>query len=337
MNKEETKRLLTPEILAGAADVFQVDTLEFVGGFENIIYQGIRPEGPAILRFSHDLHRTASQIHTELHWLEYLKNKGANVCGPYPSKHGNLVETVIVGDTPLHVSVFEKALGKRVNIREELGNTKLFQAWGRATGKLHRLTRDYRLPPGLPKRADITDLFEKNLTAYIPDNLQATAADIVRRVRALPKNELCYGLIHSDIHSGNFFYDGEELHIFDFDDCCCHQLASDIAIPLYYSIWGSGLDSQEQKDEFGRCFIRHFLSGYLKEYGLSHEQIAAIPLLFRFRDCELLAVLTAEWGGNLSEKQAELIDTFKARLREGRLIVNIDWEKIGQDIRGQQA
>ena len=44
-----------------------------------------------------------------------------------------------------------------------------------------------------------------------------------------------YGLIHTDLHFGNMYYDGQTLTIFDWDDACYKHFISDIAIILFYT------------------------------------------------------------------------------------------------------
>lgn len=148
MHTEETKKLLSQEFLAQAAKIFALDpdSVKNIGGFENIMYEGMQDKAPVVLRIAHNDHRTAPQIYSELHWLQYLKDSGASVCGPRPSAAGNLVETIETQGTPLHLSLFDKAPGTKVDIRKERDNLKLFQAWGQATGQLHRLTRSYQPP-----------------------------------------------------------------------------------------------------------------------------------------------------------------------------------------------
>lgn len=277
------------------------------------------------MRIVHNKHRTAAQVYSELHWLEFLRHHGATVAGPFPSLNDNLVETIVVEDTPLHVSVFARARGKLIDIRQERNNKQLFQAWGLAIGRLHRLTADYRPPADIVRREDDVNIFKSTLAQYIPAEpaLQERVAAIVGATERLPKTKDWYGLIHSDVHQYNFFYDGEAVQIFDFDDACYHQLASDLAIPLYYAIWGNNLKSQAEKDAFGRLFFEHFLIGYQREFHVSREHLATIPLLLQFRDCELLAVLLSEFGATPSEKEIALVESFKKRLLENQLIVNI--------------
>ena len=41
-----------------------------------------------------------------------------------------------------------------------------------------------------------------------------------------------FGIIHADLHLGNFFFDGLKLTIFDFDDSCYHWFLYDLTIPI---------------------------------------------------------------------------------------------------------
>ena len=336
MHIELTKKLLTKEMLTEVGKLFGIEasTIEHVGGFENIIYQGMIGQRPVVMRISNNLHRSEAQLYSELHWVEYLKDRGANVCGPFKSHTGNLVETIQVEDTYLFFSVFEKAPGKMIDIRTERHNTKLFEGWGRATGKLHRLTQDYQRPAGLVSREDNVDLFDKTFALTIPQepNLLTRVGEITAYIRSLPNTPDWYGLIHSDIHAYNFFYHEEELYIFDFDDCCYFPFASDIAIPLYYTTWARDLTTQEARDEFGNRFIRSFLTGYLEEHPLTKEQLYTIPQLLLFRDCELLGLLIAELGSNMTESEVALIEAMKNRILNNQPIANIDYAKLVQEL-----
>ncbi|MGI6365384.1 MAG: phosphotransferase enzyme family protein [Bacillota bacterium] len=331
MHSEATKKLVDQDFLNRVAELFSIDaaSIQFVGGFENVVYEGLRHKQPVIIRIVHNKHRSADLIKSELHWLQYLQDNGASVCGPLPSVEGNLVESLVVQGTPLHISVFTKAPGARINISQERKNAELFQAWGWATGQLHRLTRSYRPPAEIIPRGDAVENFRARLEPFIPENpeLRVKASAVVTAVAQLPKTEDWYGLIHSDIHSANFHYDAGRLYIFDFDDCSRHQLASDIAIPLYYSAWSNDLETQEAIDEFGQFFARHFLHGYLKQHTVTQEQIQTIPLLLQFRDCELLGALREQFGEQLTERRAALLKTFETRLLEGKPSVNVDWTR----------
>lgn len=337
MFRAESKELLTQDLLLEGAKAFGITpgSLTLVGGFENIIYGGELKGSPVVLRITNHRHRSSEQLAVELHWLQYLQEHGANVCGPFKSQADNLVESLAVDGTWLHFSCFAKAPGKHIITREELHNVQLFQAWGRATGKLHRLTRDYSPPQHLPRREDNVDIFYNTLVHHLPpdEKLKNKVHQLAAFIQALPRTKEWYGLMHSDIHASNFFYDGQELHIFDFDDACYYQLASDGAMALYYSIWGSRLEGTAA-DEFGHRFLTHWLKGYLQEHSLSLAQLMTFPQLLLFRDCELLALLRDEFDlDNLAPEEDALLKKMTARIMSGSPCVQLDYERIWEEVK----
>lgn len=338
MFREKSKEMLTEEVLSRGAEEFAIDpsSLELIGGFENIIYAGQRGEEPVVLRITHHCHRTAEELAFELHWISYLKKHGADVAGAHFSRRGNYVESVLCQGTWLHFCCFEKARGKHIEIKQELGNTELFRVWGRAAGRLHRITRGYSPPPNLPRRQDNIEVFWEVLAPFLPadEHMTSRVAALAREIQGLSKASTWYGLMHYDLHQSNFVFDGQTVTLFDFDDCCYYQLAADAAIALYYAVWGSRLQG-EAKDEFGQIFLRHWLEGYLSEHSMAREQLDTLPLLMLFRDCELYALLRDEFDlANLSPGEADLLAAMETRIRENRPIVRIDYSKLWQDLAG---
>ncbi|MFC0562161.1 phosphotransferase enzyme family protein [Halalkalibacter alkalisediminis] len=114
--------------------------------------------------------------------------------------------------------------------------------------------------------------------------------DVLKAVKVLSKEPQQYGLIHSDLHTGNFHFDGKVIKVFDFDDCGFQHFMHDIAIPLYYLPWQFPHENDEEEVlAFSKMFLSHFLKGYEKEYSI--HSLEHLPLFLKFRDCELYAVL----------------------------------------------
>ncbi|WP_096434990.1 phosphotransferase enzyme family protein [Alteribacter populi] len=135
--------------------------------------------------------------------------------------------------------MFEKAKGQPVKINEQLNNHTLFYSWSNAIGQLHRLTKQYQRPEHLTPREDLTESFEKQYAPFIHqknENVMNQITHTIETVKLLPKTGDRYQLIHSDLHSGNFHFDGKSLHMFDFDDAAYHHIISDIAIARYYTM-----------------------------------------------------------------------------------------------------
>lgn len=325
-------QLVTDELLAEAADRFGVTRtdLTLLGSFENYVYSFERRGEPAVLRLTHDSHRSAEQVAAELDWVTYLHERGARVAGVRPSERGGPLERIAVADGEFIVTSFHRAPGGPVS-RENLAATwhdSLFREWGRTTGLLHTLTREYRPAPGRPRR--ITWHEDDLLMGH---HLPRTAAELGRRftrlieeARSLPHDDASYGLIHTDLHPGNFFVHEGRLTVFDFDDSAYHHFASDIAIALYYALWMPR--SAETREEFARRFLALYLEGYREENPeLDERTLEQLPLFLALRDLTLYAVLHKKWDmANLGERQRAMVEELGGRLERGEPPVALDFD-----------
>ena len=111
-----------------------------------------------------------------------------------------------------------------------------------------------------------------------------------------------YGLIHADLHRGNFFYHEEKMTVLDFDDSCYHWYLYDVAIPIlmivrdyegvefhaerdrlvalfFATYFKLRPETKDWKDDFVqfykyRClFVHLWLIGIMKERKLSKEML----------------------------------------------------------------
>lgn len=330
--EQEVEILFKDEIIKKGAELFELDytNLEKLGSFENYVFSAKQDGEEYILRFTHSSHRTKQQVEAELAWLQFLQEKNAPVCGPFKSQNGQLVEVIEAEETFFFVSLFEKATGKAVKVDDPTFNEKLFYAWGKATGILHRLSSDYEEKDTIEKRPDLVEEFSVQFAPFIPSDtsVKEKVEKIIMSVKSLPKEKERYRLIHSDIHSGNFFFDGTNVTIFDFDDCSYHHLIGDIAIPIYYSVWFN--DRHTNKSEFiNEIFLPAFMKGYLQEHFISLSFLNDLPLFLKLRDCELYGVLHKKWDlTNLNEKQNALLLDLKNRIISETPIVTVQLEKI---------
>ncbi|MDE5413178.1 phosphotransferase enzyme family protein [Alkalihalobacterium chitinilyticum] len=333
--EQEVEQYLNDDILLQAATSFQIPftSLKKLGSFENYVFEGINSHGEeVILRLTHSSHRTKEQVEAELHWLSYLHNNNAPVSGCLPSINGNLVETVQSEDTSFFVSLFEKAIGRPVKVTESLFNETLFYKWGKTIGRFHRLTVNYTRPDFITKRPDLVEEYDKQFAPFLPkgQKLLSKVNEVLQAVKQLPKSSIRYGLIHSDVHSGNFFYDEatDKMTVFDFDDCSYHHFISDIAIPLYYSTWLK-CDNQQDRNHFGHEFLMHFLKGYQTERSVHLESLKEISLFLKLRDCELYGVFHKKWDlDHLNDQQKKLLNGIYLRIMNDQPLVQLNLEKI---------
>ncbi|MCW9134546.1 phosphotransferase [Bacillus paramycoides] len=318
------ERVFTKEILARAARVFRVTVEEKpLGDFENYIFHAKdRNDEDYILRLTHSSHRSKKEVEAELDFLRYVAEHGAKAAGPYYSIFQNLVEEIGAEDgTSFYASLFVYAKGEQVKGDQSSywGDT-FFEAWGKAIGQLHRLTMNY------PKTDD-RDTWEEDESAIVNEledkKVKEIATVLMNEIKALPIEKETFGLMHGDIHPGNFHYDGKELTIFDFDDAAYNYFIHDLAMVLYYSVLFTPW-TVEEKTEFARKQLQVLRKGYEYEHRLADSWYESLPLFLRLRDIGLYGTLQKKFKGkDMSDNFRELSEQLYERIIKKEAIVNI--------------
>ena len=317
------EKVFTKEILQEAAKRFGVTvTEEPLGDFENYIFRAEREDcTPYVLRLTHSSHRTYKQIEAELDFLAYLGKNGAKVAAPHRSKNALFVESLQATDgTSFYVSLFDYANGERVKDADSaVWNDTLFYAWGKAIGQLHQLTIDY------PKTENRVTWVDDEITVIDmlqeDKELQAIAYEIVAEIKKLPVTNRTFGLIHGDIHHGNFHYENGELTIFDFDDATYNYFAHDLAMVLYYSVLRKDW-SEEEKAIVARHQLQVLREGYETEHILDDSVYNTIPLFMRLRDVALYGTIMKKFNGKeMPEHFQTLVNAIYKRILARKAIV----------------
>lgn len=333
------EELFTEEVLREAASRFSCDieNAKKLGDFENYVYEVHRGETPYILRLTHSSHRSEEEVEAELKWINYLHKQGVNVSLVNGSDGGNLVEVIKAGGTYFFVCLFDKAPGISVKIDDPLFDDQLFYKWGKVTGHMHRVTKKYVQDENRRQRWDEDDVldYEKYLSPVDDRDIIEKGHKNKESIKRFRETEDSFGLIHSDIHPGNFFYHEGKIHVFDFDDSTQFFFVSDVAIPLYYSVWWKFRnETLESRSQFGERFLISFLQGYLTECEIEDEWVERIPHFLLQRDLTLYTVFHKKWDiENLSEGEESLLSQIRHRLQHDEPIVDLDYTKILEKVR----
>ncbi|MBS4202261.1 phosphotransferase [Bacillus sp. FJAT-49732] len=274
-------------VLKKAANAFglNLSLLTHVGGNVNNVYQYPAENGfpSRILRLSNHNWRNEKEALAELHFMKYLFENGVSVPKIFPSKAGKLVEKVTDG---FHASVLSKAPGRIPT--EEDWNEIMFLNWGRIVGQMHFHTQSY-VPLQDVKRRDWKEESWMDLMRHLPYEetiARQKANELLNWLETLPKDRKNYGLVHCDLHAHNIFVtkDGD-ITAFDFDDCCYHWFAYDIAIILYSVILR--YSRQDKKgdtlDDNVAWFLNWFLKGYQEIRTFENWWLKAMPKLLSYR------------------------------------------------------
>ncbi|MCF7931477.1 MAG: phosphotransferase [Acholeplasmataceae bacterium] len=322
------KALFSEQVLEKSGLFFGVklEDLFEVGGFENFIY-GYKKEGKDyILRISHASHRTYEELLSELDFVNFLANQHANVSIPVLSINQHLVEKVDSMESYFTVSSYIKAEGERPN-KKHFDDTFFFN-YGKTIGEFHKLTKAYKPDKGIIKRFnwDSDPLFI-HARSYLLDTdeiIYQRFKELIAHLNQLPIHQNNYGLIHTDIHMGNFFVKDKNLCVFDFDDSSYMWFVSDIAIALFYYLEFSARD---EKDQVGisQFFMTHFMRGYLSENKLTKQDMETMDDFLRLRELVLYIVFYRSVDLSTNQFASNYIKKHRYRIIDKQKFIDIDF------------
>lgn len=264
------------------------DEIKFHRRVANFVYFAQMDGREVVLRLTEPTHRTLKEIESELHWLNFLSENGMQVAHPIQSLNGALA-VEMPGENKYFAAVFEKAPGSSLN--DEDINDELLKTWGQYLGKMHRLTQTYKPPsPILPRQQWEKDeslaMALRSMDRDDPIPYQRMN-ELLEWMRSLPQTENCYGLVHTDLHRGNFFVKDGIITAFDFDDSCYQWFSYDFTAPIN-SVHKNFSEGNKHPDKNKTLEI--FLSGYRLENNLDPIWVERIKIFDKHR-----AALVYHW------------------------------------------
>jgi len=263
-----------------------------------------------------------------LAWMAYLAAHGAFVPEPLLSNSGKLVEVIPSAEGDWLAAAFTRAVGI---LSEELSldqwDEGQFQMLGRSIGKVHALAHDY-VPSkemSYPDWESGGNLFSDQIRNELW--LKEKRSRVLEHIRSLPRPKDAYGLIHCDLHFGNFFLDvpGQKITLIDFDDCAYGWFVMDIAVLLFDILV---LYTGNHKNEYGRYFLRNFLAGYLAENPLSNFWLERLPLFLKLLEINVYDVVAKSYPDEADEWVMKFMSGRKERLENDIPYVDLDFEKL---------
>jgi Ser/Thr protein kinase RdoA (MazF antagonist) len=259
-----------------------------------------------------------------LAWMAYLADHGAFVPEPLPSQDGRLVEIIPSPDDNWLVVAFTRAEGI---LSEELSldqwDDGQFQVLGKSIGKMHAIARGYAPSKEMtyPDWKNGGNLFSHALQNEF--GLKEKQSFVLEQIRSLPKTADAYGLIHCDLHFGNFFLDipRQKITLIDFDDCAYGWFVMDIAVLLFDILV---LYTGSDKDAYGRYFLRNFLAGYLAETPLSHFWLEQLPIFLKLLEINVYDMVARSYPAEADEWVTKFMAGRKERLENDIPYIDLD-------------
>ena len=273
-------------------------SLRHVGDSENYVYSFIASDKRRFLRLTPDRHRSFSQIEAELDFVSYLHRGGASVSPPLTSLNGRAVEKMRGTGQDLLACAFEEAEGEPFAFNSHESNIKHFRLRGRTLGRIHALAKRY-VPPANSRRFT-WDEDDRILEAesFLPRSESVVWAEYHRLLgwlRGLPKDGQSFGLIHGDFGATNCRQQDNRLSVFDFDDCCYHWFAYDLAVTIY----------PHGRRKEAAALLDSLLEGYSEENVWDARLTGDLTEFCRLRLLYMFLTYAKKWGfSDLSDWQA---------------------------------
>jgi Ser/Thr protein kinase RdoA (MazF antagonist) len=306
---------------------FEASNLKKLGSFESFVYEYEESGQAYILKITHSLHRTKNLILGELEWTNYLVAHDVPVCRAIESKAGNFVEVIDVDGSYFLAYVVAKAPGERIKAGD--CSDSLIETWGQVTARMHTLAKDYTPSTENIRRHHWYDDKTIVVENYLPAE-QTTVIETANRLKAklrqYPTSRDAYGLIHSDLHHGNFFVDNGRMTVFDWDDCHYNWFAYDIAIPVLYMLLDSAIG--QDNIEYASHFMSYFMNGYRRENTIDRYWMSKIPDFLKLREIDLYSVVYAEEAFELNDWCRHYMDGRQQRIERGVPVIDLDFTKF---------
>lgn len=260
------------------------EQISALGGFESYVYEYRRDDRSLVIKITHQMRRTVENLTGEVEWLDFLDRHGVPVCRCVSSLSGRFVEKIPDNRGQDFLALaYQKAQGHRPN--GSGWDEHLFERWGEVVGQIHAVTKYFHFSHPRYKRQEWYEEEQLNARVNLPVEEGAVIEFIeptVEGLKKLPRTVESYGLVHSDLHQGNFFVNDGALQVFDFDDIGYNYFIDDIAIVLYYAL-NYPLKEPGNIVRYAEDFWRSFMKGYSKYNQLEGAWFQYLPQFMNLR------------------------------------------------------
>ena len=274
----------------------QIKRTKFIHYGENATFKVTDQSNESYLvRVCREDYHSSQALNEELSWLSRLSSSTAlQVPVPVVNNKKKLFSQVALLPyfKPTNIVIFKWAEGRFIEKKFLLSHARQL---GELMARLHLNTKNYNVKHRrywdadglLSSKAKLGDLNSLELTKSqrkIIFSLQASVYKKLKKYQQKFPDKM--GLIHADMHTGNFFFNKKGIVTIDFDDCGFGFYAYDLAIPIMVLNRIKSLSSLERKS-----LKQALLSEYRKHCNFSAEDEKMIEVCIYARNLTLLTWL----------------------------------------------
>jgi Ser/Thr protein kinase RdoA (MazF antagonist) len=241
----------------------------------------------------------ADDFRFELELLEHVHRAGVPVAAALPDRNGELLGRLVGPEGNRYCALFAYAEGREREPLDPVRGRRL----GEVLAQFHAAAETYHTSYSR-YHLDLAYLVERpmalirSLFAFHDreNELEPFVTSISAwqsTIRRIPRIAPAYGIIHGDLHSGNYRVDSDgQFTLFDFDHGGYGWCAYDVAVCM-----------GDMKDETAEAFLQ----GYQELRPLTTEEVEALPAFLKIRpiwdEGDVLAMIPV-WGGPVPDAEA---------------------------------
>ncbi len=217
----------------------------FLQHSENITFRVDGTDGVFLLRLHYPRAESFGKdgadsqfVDSEMLWLADLRGQGLPVPAPVKAKTGGYVSQV----SGINVTLLAWQEGSLLTREMETEDTAA--QMGMLVGRIHAHAEWWQLPAGFSRPQRDFDYFQDALISLRPAIQDGrisypdyksfeTSLELLRdETSRLAREPKTWGLLHGDLHRGNFLLHNGQIHLIDFSMCAFGHFAYDLATCL---------------------------------------------------------------------------------------------------------
>jgi Ser/Thr protein kinase RdoA (MazF antagonist) len=286
-------------------DELMAERIQINGGLQNDVFY--KKETNKIIRLSKS-NKSELTILDEIKWMIFLSENGIPLSKP---------DMKIEKEESRIKTSFDFIKGEQIEVTNPFHwNDCLFKQWGKILGKMHALSKVYKVdenhrPIWSVEDPDVFNI-RKNLFPWLTDKYDS----LMQSLYSFDISRGSFGLIHNDFHQGNLIINANgSITVIDFDDCAYNWFAQDIAVAFYHAYWQHN-SFNGNDDLFPHTFLNNFIKGYRSENILHPDTVKQIPIFLKLREIFLYQLFIKSWNlTNLEEWQKYTLNDLENKIK----------------------
>lgn len=261
-----------------------------------------------------------------LQFSRYLSSNGI-LCQVFiVSMNDKFVELISYQDDVYLISAWQKI---PATAREDLHPCELrefYQNWAILLAQTHRLSPQYHRKTPLHWHSEWHSCHDSLRDNDVRTVFRALKSKLDSR-KTSPVN---FGIIHNDAHPKNILESANGLYLIDFDRCCAHFFAQDIANAIYSEFSRINFHSNHSATsaEMVENFLKPFLRAYLQAYPLPADDLRDLEDFLLYRQIIMFSIFYRE----IEAAAPEYLATFRENILSRKPFLEMDIAELYKKI-----